>query len=88
MAESSTLGLSKFVTLWPVVPIRGSKYLNNFIHLIDLIRAGEQRAKGVEFCHDASKCEDINWGVVVRGPEQEFWSAIPEWGIGYHLVET
>ncbi len=60
MDKSSTLGLSKLITLGPVISIGCSQYLDDLIHLIDLIGPWKQRAEGIKFCHDASECEDIH----------------------------
>jgi hypothetical protein len=60
MDESSTLGLSKLITLGPVISIRCSQYLDDLIHLIDLIGPWKQGAEGIKFCHDASESEDIH----------------------------
>lgn len=56
--------------------------------MVDFVGAGEERAEGVEFGHDAAEGEDVDGGVVVGGPEEEFRGPIPGWGKGYHLVET
>lgn len=46
--------------------------------LVLIGRAGEERAPGVHFCHDAAGGPDVNAGVVGAGTEENVWGAIPE----------
>ena len=73
-----TFRLSQFVTLRPLTFIRSTQNFHYFIELVDFIGSREEGTEGVEFCHDAAESEDVYWGVIVGGPQEEFWSSIPE----------
>lgn len=63
--------LSSFVRLVEDVLWRHPQHLNDLIHLIDLIRPGEERLAGVHFNEDAAERPHVD-GQVVGNAQQHF----------------
>lgn len=77
------LAISQSFGIRPIIGIGLAKNLGNFLELVHLGRAREQRFERVELRHDAPKREDVDWVVVRPAAEHVLWGAVPT---GRHIL--
>ena len=56
----------------------GAHETEDFLELVFVGCAGEERAAGVHFCHDASRGPDVDAGVVGAAAEEDVRGSVPE----------
>lgn len=75
--EENATTLSEPLHVWPVLRGRRAENLDDFVELVELAGAWEERLHHVELCHNATQSEDVHWIIVAPRSKNALWRPVP-----------